>query len=154
MKSNRTYISRAISCEMQATRRTQHSLAQAAELSQPTIAQILASPVRISPGSLAALTHCWPTEEANGRVLIAHLRDEICRAGHDPETALNIRLPDGQPAHTQAERDLADIRARLSDPDVSALIHDLAALLRSRLPNCQHAPSLLLKTHRAATPIA
>jgi len=83
----------------------------------------------LSPDTLRALTHCWADESANVRVLVAHLRDEINRAGHDAENALDIRAPDGQPVQTAAGRDLDVIRAHLADSDVAALIHDLAQVI-------------------------
>lgn len=126
----KTYIGRVLSYEMQRMGMTQSALSDRASVPQPTISQIIATDVRIAPTSLAALTHCWPTPEANGRVLIAHLRDEINRAGHDAENAVEIRWPNGDKATTMAARSLAVIQSHLADPDVAALIHDLAKVLR------------------------
>jgi len=125
----KTYIGRVLVYEMQRCGLTQSALADRASIPQPTISQIIATDVRIAPASLNALTHCWPTPEANGRVLIAHLRDEINRSGHDPENSLDIRWPNGDRAKTTSARSLEVVRRHLSDPDVAALIHSLATLL-------------------------
>ena len=127
---NRSYIGRAIGYEIQSAGVTQTAIAKTMKIPQPTLNQIMCGVVRISPASLATVTHCWPTPPANGRVLIAHLRDEIRRAGHDPETALDIRWPDGRAATTRADRDMEVLRSHMADHDVAALIHELATVLR------------------------
>lgn len=129
----KTYVGRALAYEIQRFKWTQTALAERSAIPQPTISQIIATDVRIAPPSLAALTHCWPTPDANGRVLIAHLRDEIYRAGHDPENAVDMRWPNGgSRATTMAARSLAVIQRQLADPDVAALIHAIAAVLRRK----------------------
>lgn len=126
----KTYIGRVLGYEMQRAGLTQSALADHAAVPQSTISQIIGTDVRIAPLSLNALTHCWPTPEANGRVLIAHLRDEIHRAGHDPENALDIRWPSGHRATTMAERSMEVIRRHIADPEIAAFIHSIAVLLR------------------------
>ena len=126
---SKNYIGKVLSYEMQRGGLTQSALADHALLPQSTISQIIGGEVRIAPASLHALTHCWPSAEVNGRVLIAHLRDEIKRAGHDPVNAVDIRWPDGQRATTMAERSMEVLRRHIEDPDVAAFIHSLAALL-------------------------
>lgn len=126
----RTYIGRAIATEMELSDTRQAQIAEACNLSQASISAIISSPVRVAPESLRAITHCWPTPEANVRVLIAHLRDEIHRAGHDPENALDIKMRNGRPEKTAAARDLDVLRDHISDADVAALIHDLAVLIK------------------------
>lgn len=128
----KTYIGRVLVYEMQRCGLTQSALADRATIPQPTISQIIATDVRIAPTSLNALTHCWPTPEANGRVLIAHLRDEINRSGHDPDNSIEIRWPNGGRATTIAARSLAVIQSQLADPDVAALVHALATVLRRK----------------------
>ena len=125
----KTYIGRVLTYEMQRTSWTQSALAERSEIPQSTISQIISTDVRIAPASLQALTHCWDNSDANGRVLIAHLRDEIHRAGHDAENAVEMRWPNGGRATTMAQRSLAVIQRHLADPDVAALVHDLATLL-------------------------
>lgn len=126
----KTYVGRVISLELEKTGIKQSELAKTCDMSQPSISAIISSDVRLAPATMQVLTHCWPTPEANGRVLIAHLRDEIHRAGHDPENAIEIRWPSGDRATTMASRSLAVIQRHLADPDVAALVHDLATLLR------------------------
>jgi len=130
MKKQRSYVGRAISMEMEKSHVRQADLAQLCDLSQPSVWAIICQNIRLQPATLQALTHCWPTPSANGRVLIAHLRDEIRRGGHDPETALDIRWPDGRAATTRAERDMEVLRSHIADHDVAALIHELATVLR------------------------
>ncbi len=150
----KTYIGKVLTYEMQRAGLTQSALADHALVPQSTISQIMGNDVRIAPASLTALTHCWSTPEANGRVLIAHLRDEIHRAGHDPENALDIRWPDGQRATTMAERSMDVIRRHIADTDVAALIHSIAALLiraekrgKSTQPNVPEQPSHAADPH-------
>jgi hypothetical protein len=127
---NRTYVGRVISIELEKAGIKQSELAKKCDMSQPSISAIISSDVRLAPTTMQVLMHCWPTPEANGRVLIAHLRDEIHRAGHDPENALDIRWPNGDRATTAAARSLDVIRRHLADPDVAALVHDIATLLK------------------------
>lgn len=136
----KTYIGRVLVYEMQRNAWTQSALAERASIPQPTISQIIATDVRIAPASLLALTHCWESAEANGRVLIAHLRDEIHRAGHDPENSVEIRWPNGDRATTMAARSLAVIQRHLADPDVAALVHDIATLLKRADKKAKAAP--------------
>jgi hypothetical protein len=133
--------------EMEKAHIRQADLAQLCELSQPSVWAIICQDIRLQPGTLNAVTHCWPTPPANGRVLIAHLRDEIRRAGHDPETALDIRWPDGRAATTLAERDMEVLRSHMADHDVAALIHELATVLR-------RADRALRETSAASEPLA
>ena len=102
-KKSKTYIGRALSYEMHRAEITQSALAQRAGLPQPTISQLISSAVRIAPASLIALSNCWGAE-TNIRVLIAHLRDEIARAGHDPENTVDILPKKGNAAPTRAEK--------------------------------------------------
>ena len=126
----RTYVGRVISIELEKAGIKQSELAKKCDMSQPSISAIISSDVRLAPTTMQVLTHCWPTPEANGRVLIAHLRDEIHRAGHDPENALDIRWPSGHRATTMAERSMEVIRRHIADPEVAAFIHSIAVLLR------------------------
>ena len=127
---SKNYIGKVLSYEMQRGGLTQSALADHALLPQSTISQIIGGEVRIAPASLHALTHCWPSAEVNGRVLIAHLRDEIKRAGHNPVNAVDIRWPAGKRATTISERSMEVLRRHIEDPDVAAFTHSLAALLR------------------------
>ena len=128
-KKSKTYIGRALSYEMHRAEITQSGLALRAKLPQPTISQLISSAVRIAPASLRALANCWGAG-TNIRVLIAHLRDEIARAGHDPENTVDILPKNGNAASTRAEKNMAVLQRHISDRDVAALIADIARLLK------------------------
>lgn len=64
------------------------------------------------------------------RVLIAHLRDEIGRAGWDQTGTVDIAPHGKQPLHTQGERDIDILRTHLSDADVAEFIARFANILR------------------------
>ena len=128
-KKSKTYIGRALSYEMHRAEITQSALAQRAGLPQPTISQLISSAVRVAPASLIALSNCWD-KDTNIRVLIAHLRDEVARAGYDPENSVDILPKDGKDASTRAEQNMTVLQRHISDRDVAALIADIARLLK------------------------
>lgn len=156
----RTYVGRVVLLELEKAGIKQADLAKKCNMSQPSISAIISSDVRLAPATMQVMTHCWPTAEANGRVLIAHLRDEINRAGHDPENSIDIRWPNGDKATTMAARSLDVIRRHLSDSDVAALIHSLAAVLKraekkekeaaETNPTPRHQPGLAADPHGPA----
>jgi hypothetical protein len=101
---------------------------------QPTLNQIISSPIthRINESSLDAVTHNWPTSAACIRVLIAHLCDEISRAGWDPKNTIEMAPIGGKkitPMTTDDEH-LEVLRAHLSDADVAEFIARFANILR------------------------
>jgi len=101
---------------------------------QPTLNQIISSPIshRINEASLEAVTHHWPTPDACIRVLIAHLCDEISRAGWDPKSTIDM-APSGKPkirTMTTDDEHLEILRAHLSDADVAEFIARFANILR------------------------
>jgi hypothetical protein len=63
-------------------------------------------------------------------VLIAHLRDEIGRAGWDQTGTVDIAPHGKQPLQTQGERDIDILRTHLSDADVAEFIARFANILR------------------------
>jgi transcriptional regulator with XRE-family HTH domain len=126
----RTYIGRSIAIELRESNLTQMEFAHRSGLSQPTLQQIISTAVRISPQSLTAVTHNWPHVSTSARVLIAHLRDEIFRAGWDPENTLEIQPKNGPNVRTQAEKNLEILRAHISDENLAELIARLANLIK------------------------
>ena len=90
MKKDKTNLSHAITLELDAAKWTQTELAKRTGLTQSSICRAMTSETdRPRPAILEALIRCWTDPGASQRVLIAHLRDEIDRAGM-PEACLDI----------------------------------------------------------------
>ena len=126
----RSYVARVLDIELKREKITQAEFADRCQITQPSTWRILRGHIRLAVDTLQRITHCWEDEEVNLRMLVAHLRDEITRAGYDPEQTLDIRLSDGSPAISQRDQDIEDIRERLGNPDVAELVHNFAELLR------------------------
>ena len=139
MNSKRTYVGRVTKIEMGRSKFNQKELAVKCDISQAALCGILREDIRLAPATLAAITNCWPDETTNKRVLIAHLRDEIRRAKHDPEGAVIMNLPDGTRPETMASRDLDLLRSHMSDPDVATIVQHVAEILR-RADKAKHIP--------------
>jgi transcriptional regulator with XRE-family HTH domain len=93
MKTNQTHLSNAIAAELIRAGWTQAELAEKTSLTQSSICRAMSSKTdRPRPAILSALIRCWPGPGAPLRVLIAHLRDEINRAGM-PQACLDIATP-------------------------------------------------------------
>lgn len=111
---------------------TQSDLARRSSVAQPTISNIVSKNKTVDDAIMKSLCSAWPNRSDNIQLLIAGLSDVIRRWGFDPDADVEVKPLQGV-AHsmpTQAETDLAEIRAHLSDDVVSDLIHDLAKILR------------------------
>ena len=84
---------RALALEMERAGITQNEIATRAHITQPSAWRILHGRCRLAPETLRLITHCMIDHNANGRLLIAHLRDELQRAGWDPETSVQFAWP-------------------------------------------------------------
>ncbi len=133
----RSYVGRVLAIEMEREDITQAEFAARCAITQPSAWRIMRGHIRLAEGTLQRITHCWSDKAANGRMLIAHLRDEIQRAGYDPENDVVLTWPDGRTAQSLRHQDLDTIREHLSDPDVAELIHDIAGLIE-RAASHQH----------------
>jgi transcriptional regulator with XRE-family HTH domain len=148
-----TYISRALALEMERAGITQNEIATRAHITQPSAWRILHGRCRLAPETLRLITHCMIDHNANGRLLIAHLRDELQRAGWDPETSVQFAWPDGSAAQSLRHDDIETLRRHIADPDVAAVIRGLALLLEradiSRITSEKHSrePSLAADPH-------
>lgn len=110
----------------------QSALALKAKISQPAINRLIQG-TRPEVDTLAAICHVWDDENpADGiTLLIEHLRDEIERANYNHET-INIAPRDGSDKYDKLVDTL--ITAARIDPDIRALLQDLATLItRSKL---------------------
>lgn len=128
-KTSKTYIGNSITRELSRLSMTQRELAERAGLSQAAVSAIQRGDIRPDPETIKKLTSCWPDEKTNLTVLISHLRDELLRAGHNPETFIEFSLPDGHTDTTSTMQDLITLRDNLSDPHCAALVHSLANLV-------------------------
>ncbi|MDD3276780.1 MAG: helix-turn-helix transcriptional regulator [Kiritimatiellales bacterium] len=105
-------------------------LSQLSGISQPAINRLIQG-TRPTVETLAALCHAWKDPSDGITLLIEHLRDEIERADYNHES-ISITPRDGSDKYDQ----LADtlITAARIDPDIRALLQDLATLItRSKL---------------------
>jgi len=104
-------------------------LSEKSGVSQPSISQIISGQVRLTPEALKGLTHCWEDAQTNIRVLIAHLRDEIARSGHDEHS---VKFYAGNDfSETEGESAMKIIQRHIhSDPDLAGLIENLASMLK------------------------
>lgn len=123
----RNYLMRALSVEMEHEQITQGALAFRCGITQTSVWRLTRGQARPTPETLKAITHCWCAPDANVRILVAHLRDEIATAGYDPESAVCFVLPDGSAA--PGHKDLDTIRRYIHDPDVADLISSIAELV-------------------------
>jgi transcriptional regulator with XRE-family HTH domain len=128
MKTNdRSQFGRAVYAARSSARWTQQQTGTACSLTHSAINRAENSPRRPDPPTLRALCTCWPDRTAGLRVLIAHLEDEITRAGRG-RSEIDITESDadhdGGPA-----RDLHAIRAH--DADLYDRLTRLIARLRA-----------------------
>ena len=77
----RTKISLAILNALASSNLTQTQFAAKAGTTQSTINSIISTDLRITPETLRKITHAIGNNH-NASILIAHLEDEITRAGH------------------------------------------------------------------------
>jgi transcriptional regulator with XRE-family HTH domain len=123
MKTNdRTQFGRAIYAERAQLGMTQDQLAQRAGLSAPGINRAENKRRRVEIDTLRALCTCWPVPASNIKVLIAHLHDEIARAGHcgDEYEIEHRNTPANYRSATHELQEIA--RAR---PDIAAHLYGL-----------------------------
>lgn len=127
----RTNIGNAIGFYARKNSISQGKLAEISGLAQPTISTLISGHSRINIDSLKAICNCWPKPEMNLLILIEHLRDEIGRAGHDPNSDIEMRpvRPHSLP-RTAALQDLAYLEANLDHEGVIEGIRLLASLVR------------------------
>lgn len=130
--NTKTSFGRCLNLLLKKYRMRQTDLAVKASISQATISRIMTCNQAVDDQVAKSLCSAWPNRSDNIQLLIAGLSDVIRRWGFDPDSDVEVKPLQGV-AHsmpTQAETDLAEIRAHLSDDVVSDLIHDLAKILR------------------------
>lgn len=99
-----SHFGRAVYAARQDAGMTLCALADAARLSQTGINRIENYARRPDVDTLRALCGCWPDPITAARVLIAHLRDEVQRAGH-ADGSIEMH-PTAEPSRTAAAHDL------------------------------------------------
>lgn len=123
------HIGKVLLFSIRRNQKSQLWLSEKSGVSQPSISQIISGQVRLTPEALKGLTHCWEDEQTNIRVLIAHLRDEIARSGHQEHAVKFFAGRD----FTESEEDSAIkiIQRHIhSDPDLAGLIQNIASMLK------------------------
>lgn len=110
-------------------------IAKSSGITHGAISQIVSHGFRLSPGTLKKLTHAWPEPLSNVRILIAHLMDEIDRAGHKSEQYL-IEHREGLTLSKDSFENDVDFlrRASVHVPVIRALISELCEVARAELP--------------------
>ena len=122
------HIGKVLLFSIRKNQKSQIWLSEKSGVSQPSISQIISGQVRLTPEALKGLTHCWEDAQTNIRVLIAHLRDEIARSGHDEHA---VKFFAGK-EFTETEEDsaLKIIQRHIHrDADLAGLIQNIAAML-------------------------
>ena len=126
--SKSPHIGKVLLFSIRQNKRNQLWLSDKSGVSQPSISQIISGQVRLTPEALKGLTHCWEDEQTNIRVLMAHLRDEIARSGHNEHS---IKFFAGKNiSETKEDSAIKIIESHIhSDPDLAGLIQNIASML-------------------------
>ena len=118
------YLGRTLSALLNMAGKTQAELADAIGVRRPTVTALINDGTRPHPNNLGAICSWWSDPNHGTECLIAHLRDEISRAGMK-QTMVSIQPTVTIPANTIEA--LKDAYAR--DATLRALLDDLAALV-------------------------
>lgn len=134
----RTRIGLALTNAMRTLGITQTELAEKADTSQSTINTIICTTTRVHPDTLKKITHALDSN-TNASLLIAHLEDEIERAGHKTIN-YDIRRNTAK-YNADVEHAIAYVVSRVNyDHDLAQLIIDLVAMLENgRIPEASAA---------------
>jgi hypothetical protein len=104
--------------------------------SQGAMSQLLGRGLRAAPDTMSVISRKWKTPGAGARVMIAHLQDELFRAGwpvHDYRIEHNDGT--GEIVHSKLDADLKDLRAAAEYvPALACLVADVLAVARAELP--------------------
>ena len=103
------------------------ALATECGISPSTLSRLISDDRRVDEETLRKLCHANPREAAGLRLLIAHLRDEIERAGRK-QTEIKISTPGASADDDDILLLQEDIR---TDRNLRAIIHDLAQMARA-----------------------
>jgi lipopolysaccharide biosynthesis regulator YciM len=127
-KMKSPHIGKVLLFSIRKNQKSQIWLSEKSGVSQPSISQIISGQVRLTPEALNGLTHCWDDSQTNIRVLIAHLRDEIARSGHDEHA---VKFFAGKEfSETEEDTALKIIQRHIHrDPDLAGLIQNIASML-------------------------
>lgn len=130
----RSQLGRVVSMELAGHGQKQVWLAHKTGVNQGTLSRLMSGNMRPDIETLAALCGAWPDRVTCVRVLIAHLEDEVERAGMNPGE-VEIR-PSDAPAITEAAA-IVDHLAKY-DPEllahVMSLIRNIARLVVKEQP--------------------
>jgi hypothetical protein len=131
-----TKLASTVTREMELEGTTLSALAARVGRSQGAMSQLLGKGLRAAPDTMATLSRHWARPGAGARVMIAHLQDELIRAGWaDHDYRIEHRGHNGEQVTSQLDKDLDDIRAAASHvPALACLIRDVLAVARADLP--------------------
>lgn len=131
MKSSRVAVT--ICQELERNGMKYVDLAKAAGITHGALSQLVSKGFRLAPNTLRQLSHCWPVLLSNHRVLVAHLLDEIGRAGH---ASSDWKIEHREHKHGSAFADNMEFvrRAAQHIPAIVDLIGNLAEIARAELP--------------------
>lgn len=134
MQTNTRHMGRALMLAIEHAGLTQSALSEASGVTQSGIARVVAGHRRPDPGTVRAIVHaaCWTRPGDPARIMIGHLRDEMHRAEMASDQIALYPLP-GTRAPGSARAALRMLADHASDPDLSAIICDLAALVNRGL---------------------
>lgn len=109
---------------------TVRALAKRCGLSPSTVSKLISKPRRVEPDTLRAL--CTRAKGDEGlKFLLAHIHDEIERAGRsEEELVISRRAPDSDDDLQLLADELAQEKARDGD-ELRAVVQDLAKMVRS-----------------------
>ena len=124
-----SHLATAFAAFIAASKKPARDFAQAIGIGQATISRV-ASGERPAVDTLHAMCTKWPDQRATLGLLVAHLRDEIDRAGRD-QTEITVEADGFEEADIQL---LA--RVAKDDPDLKAILHHFAQMIRGhKKPN-------------------
>ena len=125
-----THLSHAITAFIAAQNTNASAFGRTIGIHQGTISRI-GSGDRPAVDTLHAMCTKLPDQRATLGLLVAHLRDEIERAGRD-QTEITVEV------EGLAEADIQLLaRAMRTDPDLKAILHHFAQMIRSHKPSGQ-----------------
>jgi DNA-binding XRE family transcriptional regulator len=129
------YLGRTLCALLDIAEKTQTELAHDIGVRRPTINAIINEGTRPHPKNLGSICKWWKNETHGTECLVAHLRDEIYRAGL-PQQQVTIQAANGGTRETIAS--LASVYE--ADEVWRCLLDDLATMVERDEPVAEKAP--------------
>lgn len=149
-----TRLAAAICQELEVEGITLSALSGRIGRTQGAMSLLIGRGSRAASETLAALSKCWKSPASGVRIIIAHLHDEIERAGwKSGEYRISHKAGDLPATLSRLDRDLADLRAAAEHvPALACLVSDVLAVARAELPASVFGRSEKAKNLFAADP--